>query len=212
MILTITLNPSIDRRYNVKDFEKGKIFRTEDYQYTIGGKGINVSKVIKVLGQEVLATGFLGGNSGEYIIDGLNEMDIENNFVNISGQTRSCLAIISNDGSQTEILERGPLISEDEKNKFLTIYESLLDKVDIICASGSLPKGLDYNIYSDLIRIAKEKNKKFLLDTSGEALKQGIEAGPYLIKPNKEEFRTILIKEGDRYSSCFFRSRWSVAI
>ena len=192
MILTITLNPSIDRRYNVNDFEKGKIFRTEDYEYTVGGKGLNVSKVIKSFGEEVVATGFLGGNSGKFILDGLNKMKIDNDFVNITGETRSCLAIISNDGSQTEILESGPLISEDEEKKFLTIYENLLDRVDIICASGSLPKGLDNNIYGELIKIAKKKNKKFCLDTSGEALKLGIEAGPYLIKPNKEELEDLL--------------------
>ena len=192
MILTITLNPSIDRRYNVKDFKRGKIFRTEDYEYTIGGKGINVSKVIKSFGEEIMATGFLGGNSGKCILDGLDEMNIERNFIKISGETRSCLAIISNDGSQTEILETGPLISENEKNKFLELYEKLLDKVDIICASGSLPKGLDSSIYSELIKIAKKKNKKFLLDTSGEALKLGIEASPFLIKPNKEELENLL--------------------
>lgn len=192
MILTITLNPSIDRRYDVKDFEKGKVFRTEDYQYTVGGKGLNVSKVIKSLGEEVIATGFLGGNSGKYILDGLDKMNIDNDFINIAGETRSCLAIISNDGSQTEILETGPLISEDEKDEFLNVYEKLLDRVDIVCASGSLPKGLKASIYNDLIKIANKNNKKFLLDTSGEALKLGIEAGPYLIKPNKEELEILM--------------------
>ena len=192
MILTITLNPSIDRRYNLKDFEKGKIFRTEDYEYTVGGKGLNVSKVIKSFGEEVIATGFLGGNSGEYILDGLDEMSIDNDFINITGETRSCLAIISNDGSQTEILETGPLISQEEEERFLNIYENLLDRVDIICASGSLPKGLDNNIYSKLIKLAKKKNKKFCLDTSGEALKLGIDSAPYLVKPNKEELENLI--------------------
>lgn len=192
MILTITLNPSIDRRYDVEDFEKGKLFRTDNYQYTIGGKGLNVSKVIKTLGEEVVATGFLGGNSGKFISDGLKEVNIKDRFINISGETRSCLAIISNDGVQTEILESGPLISEYEKNEFLTVYEKLLDGVDIICASGSLPKGISSNIYQDLIKIANKKNKKFLLDTSGEALKLAIEAGPYLIKPNKKELEDLM--------------------
>ena len=192
MILTITLNPSIDRRYDVEDFEKGKIFRTDDYQYTVGGKGLNVSKVIKTLGEEVIATGFLGGNSGSFISDGLKGMNIRDGFINISGETRSCLAIISKDGLQTEILESGPLILEYEKNEFLNVYEKLLDEVDIICASGSLPKGINPNIYQDLIKKAKKKNKKFLLDTSGEALKLAIEAGPYLIKPNKEELEDLM--------------------
>lgn len=191
MILTITLNPSIDRRYNINGFEKGKVFRAEDYQYTIGGKGLNVTKVIKSLSESVIATGFIGGNSGNFISSGLTNMGIEHNFININGETRSCLGIISDDGSQTEILERGPFISKNENIEFYNLYEILLDKADIVCASGSLPCGLALETYRDMIKIAKKKGKKFILDTSGEALRLGIEAAPTLIKPNKEELESL---------------------
>lgn len=192
MILTITLNPSVDRRYTIDSFEKGQIFRTDDFQYTPGGKGINVTKVIRAFNEPVNATGFLGGRSGEYIRDKLDDMDINHNFISINGDTRSCLAILSDDGSQTEILESGPSVSSQKASKFYESYKEMLKDSEIICASGSLPKGLPVDTYRDLIIMAKEEEKKFILDTSGEALKLGIEAGPFLVKPNKEELEDLM--------------------
>lgn len=192
MILTITLNPSIDRRYIVDGFEKGEIFRTKEVQYTPGGKGINVTKVIKSFGEPVIATGFLGGRSGEYIKDELDSMDIQHNFVDINGETRSCIAILSDDKSQTEVLEGGPNISEKEMGNFYGMYSEAIRDCEIICASGSLPKGLGTDTYRKLIDIAREHDKKFILDTSGEALKLGIEGAPFLVKPNKEELEKLV--------------------
>lgn len=192
MILTITLNPSIDRRYNIEDFERGKVYRPTEFQFTPGGKGLNVTRVIRDLGEMVLATGFLGGFSGNYIQRNLDEMQIKNDFLFINGETRSCLNIISRDGIQTEILEPGPLILDEDISKFYCLYDKLLDKYEVICASGSLPRGLDKNTYKSLIQKANEKGKKFILDTSGEALRLGIDAKPYLIKPNKEELERLV--------------------
>ncbi len=201
MLLTITLNPSIDRRYNARGFEKGKVFRTDDFQYTPGGKGINVSKVVKTLNEAVVATGFLGGRAGSFIKEKLDEMNIANDFVSIKGETRSCIAILSDDGSQTEILESGPLISQEDMKSFYNLYMTLIKDSEVICASGSLPRGLSIDTYKVLIDMAHEQDKHFILDTSGEALKKGIEAKPYLIKPNKEELENLIgntvYSEGD---------------
>lgn len=191
MILTITLNPSIDRRYNVENLEKGNIYRTSNYQYTVGGKGLNVTRVIKSFNEDVLATGFLGGYSGKFVEENLNGMGINHAFIPIEGETRSCLAIISEDGSQTEILEKGPHISKEDLNKFYALYDNLIDEADIICASGSLPDGIPIDIYKQLIILAKDKGKKFILDSSLDALRYGIEASPYLIKPNKYELEKL---------------------
>ncbi|MBZ2174552.1 1-phosphofructokinase family hexose kinase [Schnuerera sp. xch1] len=192
MILIISLNPSIDRWYNVKDFEKGQIFKTEDFKYTPGGKGINVAKVINEFNEQVMVTGFLGGRSGEYIEEKLDSISVNHRFVHINDETRGCIRILSDDGSQTEILEGGPSISTDEVIKFYELYRELIKDVDIVCASGSVPTGLPDEIYRDLIVMAKEQNKKFFLDTSGEALKLGIEALPFFIKPNKDELEYYL--------------------
>lgn len=191
MILTITLNPSIDRRYNVENFEKGNIYKTSNYQYTAGGKGLNVTRVIKSFNEDVLATGFLGGYSGRFIEENLNGIGINHVFIPIEGENRSCIAIISDDGSQTEILEKGPYISKKNFNNFLALYDRLLDGVDIICASGSLPDGIPIDTYKQLIKLAKDKGKRFILDSSGDALRYGVEASPYLIKPNKYELEKL---------------------
>ncbi|WP_454053599.1 1-phosphofructokinase [Clostridium sp. Marseille-Q7071] len=191
-MITITLNPSIDRRYNIERFEKGKVFRTNDLQYTPGGKGLNVAKIIKTLNEPVIATGFLGGRSGRYIEEKLDEMNIRHNFVSIDGETRSCLAIISDDGSQTEILESGPSISQTDMKRFYKLYEELIRQDEIICISGSMPKDVGIETYKNLIETANKEGKKILLDTSGEALKKGMEARPYLIKPNKEELENLI--------------------
>ncbi|HLS53340.1 MAG TPA: 1-phosphofructokinase [Tissierellaceae bacterium] len=192
MILTVTLNPSIDRRYNVQNFEKGNIFRTNKYQYTAGGKGLNVAKVIENLNERVIATGLIGGRNGEFIKEELDKRGIKYQFTPINGETRSCLAILSNDGSQTEILEGGPLISKAEMEEFLQLYDLLIEDVDIICASGSIPQGVSTDIYKDLIKRAKRKGKKLILDTSGAPLKAAIEMAPSIIKPNLEELEALV--------------------
>ena len=194
-MLTITLNPSVDIRYNIDNFKTGGVFRTSDFEYTPGGKGLNVTKVITALNERVLATGFLGGNSGQFIKSKLVELNINHKFLPIRDNTRQCIAILSTDGSQTEILEPGPLINEKARNEFFSLYETLLKDVEVVCASGSLPKGLAADTYKILIEKANKLGKKFILDTSGEALVKGIEAKPYLIKPNKSELESLIGKK-----------------
>lgn len=192
MITTITLNPSVDIRYFVKDFAKGGIFRTAEHEKTAGGKGLNVSKTIIKLGEQVNALGFLGGENGKYIEKELELIGIENYFTEIQQNTRNCIAILSNDNSQTEILESGPEIAKREQEDFYKKYTHILKRTNIICASGSLPKNVNQAIYGELIRIAKEENKRFILDTSGEPLLLGLQAAPYLIKPNLQELEFII--------------------
>lgn len=192
MILTITLNPSIDRRYTLQKFEKGEIFRAKDVQYTPGGKGLNVTRVIQSFQEPVMATGFLGGFSGKYILNELDKAGVEHNFISINGETRSCLAIISDNGVQTEILENGPVIDEAEMIRFKNLYKNLIKDYDIIVASGSLPRGIPTSIYKELIRLGKAQGKKIIIDSSGEALEYGIEASPFLVKPNKEELEKLI--------------------
>lgn len=192
MILTITLNPSIDRRYLVDGFAEGKVFRAKEVQYTPGGKGINVAKVAHAFEKSLLTTGLLGGRSGDFIKEELDKMDIKHNFVDIDGETRSCIAILSDGASQTEVLESGPSISQEEAEAFYSFFESSLGDYEVITASGSLPKGLEVDSYKRLIQIAKKHKKKFILDTSGPALVAGLEAAPFLVKPNKEELEKLL--------------------
>ncbi|MGL4308622.1 1-phosphofructokinase [Cetobacterium sp. SF1] len=193
MILTVTLNPAIDVRYEIADFAVDKIFRAKANK-TPGGKGLNVSRVLNILGTPVTATGFLGGANGTWIKDSLQTLNIKDYFVNTASETRNCIAVLGK-GSQTEILEPGAEIQPHELEEFLSQFKSVLNKFEVICISGSLPKGLPGNIYKVLCELGK--NKKIILDTSGSSLVEALSGKPFLIKPNQEELESILNKKLD---------------
>ena len=192
MILVVTLNPSLDRRYFIQGFEKGKAYKAEDIQYTPGGKGLNVAKVIRSFNEPVMVTGFLGGRNGSHVEEMLDNMNICHNFIPIKEETRSSLTILSDDGNPTEVLEKSPSISGEEVLEFYELYRDMIRDSKIICAFGSLPRGLPTDVYRDLIIMANEQDKKFFLDTKGEALKIGIEASPFLVKLNRDGLESII--------------------
>lgn len=192
MILVINLNASVDKRYKMKDLIKGEVMRAAEVDNTPGGKGIHVANVATILGEDCIATGYLGGKSGEFISEKLQDYGIKQDFVQVAGETRSCLAIITESGAQTEILEPGPTVTQEEQEAFLAKYQELLSKATVVAASGSMPKGLPGDFYGQLISLARKAGKPFLLDTSGEALIQGIKAQPYFVKPNNDEIKVLV--------------------
>lgn len=194
MIATVTLNPSVDVRYTLSAFEKNGVYRCNHYQRSVGGKGLNVTRVLRMLGDHVWATGFLGGKNGGYITQELEKLGVINQFVQIEGETRNCIAIVTKEPSQTEILEQGPLVSEENIELFLNIYETLLEEMDWITASGSLPLGVAKDFYKLLGEKTRKHGKRFILDTSGKSLIHGLDANPFLVKPNKEELEDIFKK------------------
>ncbi|MDF2673901.1 MAG: 1-phosphofructokinase [Clostridiales bacterium] len=191
MITTVTFNPAIDKRYHIEDIKIGEVQRVVDVENTAGGKGINVSRVASILGEKVTGTGFLGGTNGQFIEEEISRMGIENRFLKINGVTRCCLAIIDGAGKQTEFLEPGPEIRQEDFESWLKIYNDLLSNTEIVTASGSLPRGLNANSYARIIQIAKERGIKVFLDTSGSALLEGVNAKPYFVKPNTDEISLI---------------------
>ncbi|EOB5442416.1 hexose kinase [Yersinia enterocolitica] len=192
MILTVTMNPSVDISYPLEKLELDTVNRVADVRKEAGGKGLNVSRVIKLSGEDVLATGLVGGILGNYIVSHLDEVDIKHNFYRIARESRNCIAIL-HEGLQTEILESGPLITEQEQELFIKHFSGLLDISDTVTLSGSLPEGVPKNFYQTLIHISRNKNKKVLLDCSGECLKKATTGPdlPYLIKPNKQELEQL---------------------
>lgn len=196
MILTITLNPAIDVRYEIDNFEVNGIFRGKASK-TAGGKGLNVSRVLRFLEEEVEASGFLGGNSGDWISEKIESIGIKNSFIKTDVETRSCIAILGK-GTQTEILEPGEKISSNFIDKFLEFFKKNFQRFEVICISGSVPQGIQQDIYKVLCEIASDK--KVILDTSGKFLLKGIEGNPYLIKPNKEELEGMLERELTNFS------------
>lgn len=188
MILTVTMNPSVDIAYQLDVFNLDTVNRVAETHKTPGGKGLNVTRVLSQVGNDVLATGILGGKIGEFIQKELDQVDIEHDFSPISGETRNCIAVL-HEGQQTEILEAGPTISDEEGKAFLEHFESLVKQVSIISISGSLPKGLPVDFYSKMIEICERYQKSVVLDCSGQALLEVLKghAKPTVIKPNTEE-------------------------
>lgn len=192
MITTVTLNVAIDKAYVVDTLDKGTVMRVLKCTNTPGGKGLNVAKVAKLCGEEVLATGFVGGHAGAYVEDMLNAISVPNDFVHTANETRSCINILAADGSSTEFLEPGAPVTEEDVANFLKKFERLVDKSDVLTISGSVPKGVNTDIYGRMVALAKSKNKPILLDTSGELLKEGVKALPTMIKPNDDEIEALL--------------------
>ena len=191
MILVVNLNPSLDKIYSVSQLLYGQAVRAVKVQNTAGGKGTHAANVIHILGEECTVTGFLGGSIGSFIAAELSKRNIRNECIPIKAETRACLNIADANGKQTEVLEPGPVITDEERNAFILRYKSLLPQCTLVAASGSLPQNVGKDFYRILIELAKDEHKPFLLDTSGIALQEGIKARPYFIKPNKDETEAL---------------------
>lgn len=192
MILTVTMNPSIDTRYQLNKLIIDDVNRVTP-EKTAGGKGLNVSRVLLQLGDDVLATGLLGGHMGAYMAELMDADGVKNDFVPIAGETRICLNIL-HEGNQTELLESGPQIAPAELEAFTAKFAELAAKADVVTLSGSLPRGVDAGYYAELVKIAEDAGAKVLLDTSGASLEAALEsdAKPELVKPNLTEINGLL--------------------
>lgn len=192
MILTVTMNPSIDTRYSVDHLVIDDVNRVTPAK-TAGGKGLNVSRVLVQLGDDVVATGLLGGHSGAYLGELMDADGITHRFTPIAGESRTCIALL-HDGNQTEFLESGPTVSAEELEAFVGNYADLVSKASCVTLSGSLPKGVPADTYARLVAIAAEAGVPVLLDTSGAALDAALEADvkPALVKPNLTEINGLL--------------------
>lgn len=187
MIITVTLNPAVDKTADLTQFEHGGLNRLTNIINDAGGKGINVSKTIKALGGNSIATGFLGGSAGILIENALNELGIEHDFIKVSGNTRTNLKVVEQNGFVTELNEPGPEISFENMT---ALEEKLLfyaSEDTIFVFAGSIPASVDKNAYCGLIRSVKEKGSKVFLDADGELFVKGLKAQPTIIKPNKAE-------------------------
>lgn len=193
MILTITMNPSVDIAYQLDKFNLDTVNRVSQARKTAGGKGLNVTRVLSEFGDPVTASGCLGGHLGAFIRENLPD-GVEEAFFTIGGETRNCIAILHEDGQQTEVLESGPVLSEEEGQAFQPHFKGLLDQVSVVVLSGSLPKGLPVDYYVELVGLARAAGKPVVLDCSGESLAAILKSSqkPTVIKPNNEELSDLL--------------------
>ena len=208
MILTVTLNPALDKIIILKNLKLGKLNRVKETTILAGGKGINVSEVLTELKIKNKALGIVGGNNGRKITSILEKKGVMVDFTWSNFETRQNLKIKEkNTNRETEINESGKVSKENIKD-LISTFEKEIKKNKIFVLSGSLPIGAKKNIYAELIETAKEKEAKIILDSSGEEFKLALKKAPYLVKPNLEEIENLLgrkindnddLKKGAKY-------------
>lgn len=190
MLVCISANPAIDRRLRLENIAVGEINRALSAQPFPGGKAAHVAMVAKALGVDVMWVGFLGGAAGEQCESGLSAFGVPLTVIRTESETRANLELVSADGKVTEILEPGGTVTEGEVERLLTTCRDLFaesERGTQVAMSGSLPPGAPPDLYAELIRLAHLYGCRTLLDTSGEALRQGLNAAPDFVKPNRNE-------------------------
>ena len=193
MIGAVNLNAAIDQLYVVEKLRTGGVNRILESRGAAGGKGMNVARVASLCGYAVAAAGFRGGAAGAVIEAELARLGIKDFYTETKSECRRCLNIKdAADGSQTEFLEPGPQISPEELERFWNDYDRMMVECQVLTLSGSVPAGVPPDIYFQLIQKAKEAGRAVLLDTSGHLLRQGIQGGPTLAKPNLQEMAQLL--------------------
>ena len=191
MIYTITFNPAIDHIVRLSSpFKEGGLNRSSSEDYFIGGKGINVSIVLKALGLESTALGFLAGFTGLEILHGVEEKGIIPDFVMLDeGNSRINVKLKGADGTETEINSGGPDIPDNKIEEFMDKL-SALKEGDYLIISGSAPKSLGKDFCGDILKKLEKKNVRCVVDTS-DTLSDSIKYRPFLIKPNLEELEGL---------------------
>ncbi len=193
MIITVTLNAAIDKSLSVPNFRLGRRHRTVEQRTIAGGKGVNIARTLKSLGQPVIATGFAGGATGTHIVEQLTEEAILNDFVRIREESRTNTSVLDpTTGEQTEINERGPSVSEKEIELFRDKLVYLARGAAIVVFAGSLPPGVSPDLYATLIGELECMDITTVVDTDGEPLRQAVRAEPDLVSPNELEAEELV--------------------
>jgi 1-phosphofructokinase/tagatose 6-phosphate kinase len=193
MIITVTLNAAIDKSLSVPNFKPGRRHRTVEQRTMAGGKGVNIARALKALGMPVIATGMAGGATGTHIVEHLTEEAILNDFVRIKEESRTNTAVLDpTNGEQTEINERGPSVSEQEVELFRDKLLYLARGAAVVVLAGSLPRGVEPDLYATLIRDLQRVGVTTMIDTDGEPLRHAARAEPDVVSPNVLEAEELV--------------------
>lgn len=193
MILTVTLNPALDRTMTVPNFQAGFRHRATDTVILPGGKGINVARSVKALGRPVIATGFVGGRKGDQILADLNGEGILCDFVRVVGESRISTAVVDPaTGVITEINEQGPEVQPEEVEFLEEKLEYLGRAVDVAVFAGSVPPGLNDDCYARMIHKVRKHGIKVFFYTYGDPLRLGIKARPDYVFPKLVEAEKVI--------------------
>ncbi|MFS2159913.1 1-phosphofructokinase [Pseudomonas sp. Pseusp122] len=191
-ILTLTMNPALDLTVQLGQLQVGQVNRSEAMLSHAAGKGLNVAQVLADLGHELTVAGFLGVDNQLPFETLFGQRGFVDEFVRVPGETRSNIKLAESSGRITDINGRGPQVSVEAQQALFTRIEQIAGGFDVVVVAGSLPKGVSAQWLQSLLLRLKELGLKVALDTSGEALRAGLQAGPWLIKPNTEELADAL--------------------
>ncbi len=195
-IVTLTMNPAIDKSSAVSQVVAEWKLRCDSPAYEPGGGGINVSRAILKLGGESVAFFLAGGLAGRMLSDLLDREGLRHQVISIAGVTRENFTVLEKStGQQYRFGMPGPTLLEAEWRRCLEEISNIISQIDYLVASGRLPPGVPPNFYGQLARLAREHNTRLIVDTSGEALRLAVEEGVFLIKPNLGEFAELMDQE-----------------
>jgi tagatose 6-phosphate kinase len=196
MILCVNLNAAVDKTIVVNAFQMGQIHRPEAVKALPGGKGCNVARALKQLGEIPVVTGWVGGTAGEFIEEGLNQEGIQTDFIYTDFESRTCTSILDSSSQvMTEFYEMGNPVPAEKLTEFLARFKEIVGRFSAVTLSGSLPPGVPFDFYGRLIQYANAAGIPAFLDSSRDALLYGAPARPFLIKPNETEVAVLAQRE-----------------
>ena len=190
-VITVTPNPALDRTLRVDELSFGGIARVQGVQEDPGGKGINVSRVLRQFGCPTAALGFLGGSAGRFLADAMAKLAIDADFIAVPGETRTNLTLTDGE-HEIKVNEPGPSVPPHAVDALIARVRQRARESSAVVLAGSLPPGVPVAFYAELIRIIQDEGAKPVLDTAGPPLAHGAPARPYLIKPNRREAEALL--------------------
>ena len=191
-ILTITLNPALDLTVRLGHLEPGEVNRSPMMLTHAAGTGINVAQVLADLGHTLTVSGWLGEDNAQAFDALFKRRGFVDGFVRVPGETRSNIKLAEDDGRVTDLNGLGPQVSPQAQQALLDILDRIAPGHDAVVVAGSLPQGVSPQWLHDLVLRLKALGLNVILDTSGQALKEALAAGPWLIKPNTEELSDAL--------------------
>lgn len=193
MILCLNLNAAIDKTIVVSSFKINKIHRPESVLALAGGKGCNVARALRTLKDVPVVTGWVGGLAGRFIEKELHQEDIETDFIHTDFESRTCTSILDRANQTiTEIYENGERVPIEKVDELQNHIQKVIGKYKAVTLSGSLPPGVPLDFYADIIKVANDTGVLTFLDSGGDALRAGVEASPFFVKPNETEARALL--------------------
>jgi 1-phosphofructokinase family hexose kinase len=194
MIYTLTPNPAVDRELTVPAMEFDSVLRATESRVDFGGKGFNVSRLLKGMETSSIATGFLAGNAGELLQNGLKSLGIGTDFVWVEGETRTNVSIVTQSHDHyIKVNEKGPLVDAAKQQELLDKIDSLAEqnRGEWWVLAGSMPPGVADDFYARVVNVLNKHAAQAILDTTGESLRIGCGEKPFLVKPNAEEAHAL---------------------